>query len=123
MIKKILRNGGSMPRSLAIIILIMAIFFFIPIQYGNADTKIDSAQKVMKNVRYLANIYEEGEHLVVEFHEYLFPYDINKRLQFIRAVADADCVINGKARNIFYYNPGGKQFAQADTLKGVRLIE
>ena len=67
--------------------------------------------------------YEEGDHLVVEFREYLFPNDINKRLKFVRAVADADCIIKGKARTIFYYNPSGKQFAQADKLNGIRLKE
>jgi predicted SnoaL-like aldol condensation-catalyzing enzyme len=110
-----------MQRRLTIIILAAAVFFSMPIHHGSAGTKMDFAQKVMKNVRQLANVYEEGEHLVVEFHEYLFPYDINKRLQFVRAVADADCVITGKPRLIFYYNPDGKQIAQADPINGIRL--
>lgn len=110
-----------MQRRLTIIILAAAVFLSMPLHLGSADTKMDFAQKVMKNVRQLANVYEEGGHLVVEFHEYLFPYDINKRLQFVRAVADADCVITGKPRLIFYYNPDGKQIAQADPINGIRL--
>ena len=112
-----------MQRQLVIIVLAAAVFFSMPIHYGTADTKMDSAQEVMKNVRQLANVYEEGDHLVVEFREYLFPNDINKRLKFVSAVADADCIIKGKARTIFYYNPSGKQFAQADKLNGIRLKE
>jgi hypothetical protein len=112
-----------MKRCFTIIILAGAVFFFMPIHYGAADTKMDSAQKIMKDVRQLAKVYEEGDHLVVEFHEYLFPSDINGRLKFVRTVADADCIIKGKARTIFYYDPSGKQFAQADTLNGIRLKE
>jgi hypothetical protein len=114
-----------------IILLALSVFLCFPVDNGCAeskskqkasiDTRMDSAQTVMKNVRQLANVYEEGGHLVVEFHEYLFPYDINKRLQFVRAVADADCIITGKPRLIFYYNPDGKQIAQADPMNGIRL--
>lgn len=120
-----------MQRRLTLILLMVVLFFSLPVHYGSAgskgnakvakDTKMDSAQKVMKSVRQLANVYEEGGHLVVEFHEYLFPYDINKRLQFVRAVADADCVITGKPRLIFYYNPDGRQIAQASPINGIRL--
>ena len=82
-----------------------------------------SAQKVMKNARQMAKIYEEGDHLVVEFNEHLSPDDINKRLRIVRAIADADCIIKGEPRSIFFYNPGGKQVAKADRVYGVRLID
>jgi len=57
------------------------------------DPRYDAAQSIMSNVRQVAKVYEEGGTLVVEFKEYLFPYDINKRLRFITAVADAGCCI------------------------------
>lgn len=88
-----------------------------------SDPRMGSAQKIMEDVRHLANVYEEGSHLVVEFNTYLFPNDINKRLAFVRAVADADSIIQGKARSIFFYNPGGKKIAKADTSNGVRLTD
>lgn len=88
-------------------------------KYSNSQIK--SAKSVMENVRNLANVFEDGPMLVVEFNEYLFPYDVNKRLQFVRAVADADAVLQGEARSIFFYNPGNKKFAKADKYKGVRL--
>lgn len=92
-----------------------------PKQTGNPN--VVSAEKVMKNLRHLANVYEEGNHLVVEFKEYLFPYDINKRLNFVRTVADSDCVLKGEPRHIYFYNPGGKQMAEASPSSGIRLTE
>ncbi len=84
-------------------------------------SQIESASTVMENVRQLANVYEDGPMLVVEFNDYLYPHDVNKRLQFVRAVADADAVLQGKARSIYFYEPGNKKFAKADTYNGVRL--
>lgn len=81
------------------------------------------AQDIMEQVRRQANVFEEGGNLVVEFHNYLYPNDIDKRLQVVRAVADADCILSGRPRSIFFYNPGNKQIAQADKLNGVRLKE
>ncbi|MCE5318843.1 MAG: hypothetical protein LLG04_15965 [Parachlamydia sp.] len=88
-----------------------------------SEEQVRSAQSIMNNVRTLANVYEEGDHLVVEFKECLFSNDRNQRLRFVRAVADADCVIKGKARLIFFffYDPDDKQIAQADNVNGVRL--
>ena len=78
-----------------------------------------SAQKVMSLVRQDCKIYEEGPHLVVEMKMYM--PDQNKRLAYVRAIADSDCILNGSPRNIYFYDPSGKQIAQADTLNGVRL--
>jgi hypothetical protein len=86
-------------------------------------SKRSAGETVMNLVRQQANVYEEGDHLVIEFREYLYLYDINKRLAYVRRVADADAVISGKARLIYYYNPGGKLLAKADPWRGVRLVE
>jgi hypothetical protein len=86
-----------------------------------SSEQIKTANFIMENVRQLANVFEEGDHLVVKFQHYLFPDDINKRLDFVSAVANADCILVGKPRLIFYYNPDGKQIAQADSLNGIRL--
>jgi len=125
------KKETSMKRLITILLTVTALnFSLIPYVCAEGpkgktkaakDTRTESAKKVMKNVRQLANVFEESGHLVVEFHEYLFPYDINKRLQFVRAVADADCVLTGKPRLIFYYNPDGKQIAQADPSNGIKL--
>ena len=107
-------------------LLLVCILFVVMMpcaSYSATYTKqqVKSAQKIMSNVRSLANVFEEGGHLVVEFKEYLYPYDVNKRLKFVRAVADADCVLTGAPRSIFFYDPGNKEIAKADTVNGVRL--
>lgn len=92
---------------------------FVAPRYTEEQTR--AAQNIMINVRTLAKVYEEGDHMVVEFRDYLFPNDKNKRLQFVRSIADADCVITGKTRSIFFYDPGNKQIAKADRVNGIYL--
>lgn len=70
-----------------------------------------------------AKIYEEGPHLVVECREFIYPYDINARLSWVRQLADADAAGVGHARPIYFYDPSMKKFAQADPIQGVRLLE
>ncbi|MDP2958009.1 MAG: hypothetical protein Q8N53_16405 [Longimicrobiales bacterium] len=66
----------------------------------------------------MCKIYEEAPHLVVECRDFIPP---EQQLQFAVSIADADAALTGKARNIYYYLPGGSQFAQADPVSGVRL--
>jgi len=78
---------------------------------------------IMANAKKSAKIYEDGDNLVVECNEYIFPYEINSRLKWVQAVCDADATIRGGPRSIFFYDPSGKKFAQADTLRGIRLTD
>ena len=121
-----------MRRILAAILLVLLVF---TITYSITDAasaerkqptrsnQLKNANFIMDTAKNMANVYEEGDHLVIEFYDYVYPYDVNKRLQFVRAIANADAVICGKSRNIYYYNPGGKKMAQADMLSGIRLID
>lgn len=72
----------------------------------------------MSTARELCSIGFESPHAVVECNA-----DIPRenRLKFATAIADADAVLSGKPRNIYFYLPGGEQFAQADPLSGIRL--
>ena len=49
--------------------------------------------------------------------------DRNHLLGFARRVADADCVLEGKPRNIYFYDPSMKKVAQSDTINGIRLTD
>ena len=91
-----------------------------PIQKWGKE-KVASAQKVMTLVSQDCRIYEEDTHLVVEMQMYVT--DPNQRLRYVRAIADADVILQGKPRNIYFYDPSNKQIAQADPLNGVRLID
>ena len=80
----------------------------------------EAAQDVMSNARQLCNIYEEALRLVVECR---LNIPTEQRLDFAVAIANADALLTGKARNIDYYLPGGAgvMFAQADPVRGIRL--
>ena len=82
-----------------------------------------AAQKVIANSKELCTIRDESvnnepSHLVVECKSNIAN---EQRLDFANAIANADVIISGKPRNIYFYLPGGQQFAQADPLNGVRL--
>lgn len=79
-----------------------------------------SAERVLSNARSLCGIREEAPHLVVECTAQI---PAGKQLAFATAIADADATLTGSTRNIYFYLPGGQQFAQADPLHGVRLKE
>lgn len=88
-------------------------------KWGQA--KVTSAEKVMASAQQDSKIYEEGSHLVVEMKLYF--EDPDQRLQYIRAIADSDVILQGTPRNIYFYDPANKQIGQADTLNGVRLTD
>ncbi len=83
--------------------------------------QIQGAKEVMDMARMDCNIFEEGSHLVVEMNMYIS--DPNLLLKYVTAIANCDAVVNGKPRTIFFYDPSNKQVAQADTLRGIRLID
>ena len=86
-----------------------------------SDDKVAAARTIMNLARQDCNIHEEGSHLVVEMKMYIA--DPNKLLGYVRSIADADAVLNGTSRNIYYYDPSSNKIAQADTLNGIRLTK
>lgn len=89
-----------------------------------SQEQVGRAQAIMGKARETAKIYEEPPHLVVECREYLYPYDINARLSWVRQVCDADAVLKGgEIRPIYFYDPARKQFAKADPQNGIRLLD
>ncbi len=81
-----------------------------------------TANFIMSQAKKLAKISVEGNIiLVLNFKLYLYPKDINKRLIFVRAVANADAILSGRSRSIYFYDPSGNEFARADILNGIRL--
>lgn len=94
--------------------------FYDPIQKWGKE-KVDSAQKVMLLARKDCQIYEEDSHLVVKIGMYI--NNPNELLKYVSAIADADVILQGEPRNIYFYDPSNRKIAQADTLKGIRLID
>jgi hypothetical protein len=79
---------------------------------------VAAAREVMRNARSLCSVRNESDHLVVECRSL---GSVNP-LGFARSLSDADAVLTGQARNIYFYE-GAEQFAQADRLRGVRLTK
>jgi hypothetical protein len=83
----------------------------------------ESAKQIMDMVKAgMAIVEVEGPHLVVHFTTSGYPADDASRLGLIRTIADADAVLRGgSSRNIYFYDPSGRQMGQADPLDGIRL--
>jgi hypothetical protein len=128
--RKRLKSSPTRVAATVLILLVICIFFIprveqpapaVTTKSTYTENQVIFAQEVMKSIRQIANVFEERGSLVVEFNEYLYPNDINEQLRVVRSVADADCVLKGRPRTIFFYNPGGKMMAQADNQNGIRL--
>ena len=91
-----------------------------PVQRWGKD-KVASAKKVMSLAEQDCQISEDDSGLIVEMRIYIT--DPNQRLAYVRSIADADVILHGSLRSIFFYDPSHKQIAQADTLNGVRLLD
>jgi hypothetical protein len=81
--------------------------------------QVDSAKKVMALVVQDSKVYSEGPHLVVEMGNYM--EDRNILFGYCRAIANADAVLEGKSRPIYFHDPGGKMVATAQAGAGVQL--
>ena len=84
---------------------------------GPLTPEKQAAREVMNAAAAACRIYDEGGHLVVECRSSALPADL---LRFARSIADADAMLTGEARIIYFYAEG-RQFAQADRLSGVLL--
>jgi len=80
-----------------------------------------AAQRVVEEMKGLATIEFEDPHWVVTFKPDGDPGDDATRLALFRAFADADAVLSGRTRNIYFYDVRNRQIGQADPLNGVRL--
>lgn len=85
------------------------------------QSKVDAALAAWAAAQKDAAIYEEGSHLVVEMK--FFMASPSERLEYVRAIADTDVILQGKPRTIFFYDPSRRKIAQADSLNGVRLVD
>lgn len=85
--------------------------------------QLQSASAILAAAKGNARIFEDAGSLVVECREFIAPYDINARLRYVRSICDADAILHGRPRPIYFYDPNGKQFAKADPRNGIRLTE
>lgn len=81
------------------------------------------AESALASLKQMAKIYPDGDMLVVEW-DYGWPHlSEGQKWELLRAVADTDYCLTGRARSIFYYFPAGRLVGKANQLVGIRLLE
>lgn len=80
-----------------------------------------AAREVFANLDGLATLSDHGSSLDVRFDDFIFNADDQTRYRLMSSVADADAVLQGKARTIYFRRPDGKEIGRADRFRGVQL--
>lgn len=81
----------------------------------------DEAVAHIKHTRETALVETQADEVFVSYSAATFPLRAEGQLALVHRFARADEVVEGRKRRIFFYNPNGRLFAQADPLKGITL--
>ena len=81
----------------------------------------DQALAVIKQTRETALVDVQQDEVFVSYPAATFPLREDGQLELVQKFAEADGVVEGRRRRIFFYNPNGKLFAQSDASRGVTL--
>jgi len=86
-----------------------------PIQY-------EEAVAIVRSTRESALVDIQQDEVFVSYPAATFPVLEAGQLALAQRFARADEIVEGRKRRIFFYNPNGKLFAQADGVRGVVLL-
>ncbi len=81
----------------------------------------DEALAVIRQTRELALVDVQQDEVFVSYPAATFPVREEGQLALVQRFAEADALVEGRRRRIFFYNPNGKLFAQSDASRGVIL--
>lgn len=82
----------------------------------------DEALAVIKQTRETAVVDIQQDEVFVSYPAATFPVMEAGQLALVQQFASADEIVEGRKRRIYFYNPNGKLFAQADGVRGVVLV-
>jgi hypothetical protein len=82
----------------------------------------DEALAVIKQTRESAVVDIQQDEVFVSYPAATFPVLEAGQLALVQQFTNADEIVEGRKRRIYYYNPNGKLFAQADGVRGVVLV-
>ncbi len=82
----------------------------------------DEAIAIIRQTRESAIVDIQQDEVFVSYPAATFPVREEGQLALVQQFTRADEIVEGRKRRIFYYNPNGKLFAQADGVKGVVLV-
>lgn len=82
----------------------------------------DEALAVIKQTRETALVDIQQDEVFVTYPAATFPVLEAGQLALVQTFTSADEIVEGRKRRIYFYNPNGKMFAQADGVRGVVLV-
>lgn len=82
----------------------------------------DEALAIIKQTRESAIVDVQQDEVFVSYPAATFPVREDGQLALAQQFARADEIVEGRKRRIYFYNPNGKLFAQADGVRGVLLV-
>lgn len=82
----------------------------------------DEALAVIRQTRESALVDVQQDEVFVSYPAATFPVREEGQLALVQQFAQADGIVEGRKRRIFFYNPNGKLFAQSDATRGVILV-
>ena len=82
----------------------------------------DEALAIIKQTRESAIVDVQQDEVFVSYPASTFPVREDGQLALAQQFARADEIVEGRKRRIYFYNPNGKLFAQADGVRGVVLV-
>jgi hypothetical protein len=82
----------------------------------------EEALAVIKQTRGTAIVDVQQDEVFVTYSAATFPVREEGQLALAQQFARADEIVEGRKRRIYFYNPNGKQYAQADGVRGVVVV-
>ncbi|MEX2181880.1 MAG: hypothetical protein WD771_07545 [Gemmatimonadaceae bacterium] len=82
----------------------------------------EEALAIIRQTRETALVDIQADEVFVSFPAATFPVREDGQLALVQRFAQADEIVEGRKRRIFFYNPNGKLFAQTDGVAGVVLV-
>lgn len=82
----------------------------------------EEALAIIKTTRETAIVDVQQDEVFVSYPAATFPVREEGQLALVQQFTNADEIVEGRKRRIYYYNPNGKLFAQADGVRGVVLV-
>lgn len=82
----------------------------------------DEALALIRQTRENALVDVQQDEVFVSYPAATFPVREEGQLALAQQFAQADAIVEGRRRRIFFYNPNGKLFAQADGARGVIFV-
>lgn len=87
------------------------------------EVQRDEALAVIRQTRESALVDVQQDEVFVSYPAASFPLREDGQLELARRFAEADGIVEGRKRRIFFYNPNGKLFAQSDPARGVVVAQ